>query len=133
MKILSSALRTISLLGLLAAMIGCGRIAVSTKPTPGAPKFPPTTALEVSLLDKAPARKNVKLAEIVVEPGTRMTDIALKLKIREAAADVGANAVYITSDESYDLASASSGGFANTYDSEKKLRVVKANAIRFVQ
>ena len=130
---MNSVARTILALGTLLMLNACSRISVTTKPNPAAPHFEPTSTMSVEILRKQPTRKSIQLGEIVIEPGTRMTDLALDLRLKQAAAELGANAAYIKSDKNWSLASASSGGFANTYEANTKLRVVTADALRYAE
>ena len=134
MRITTSALVKICLLLSFAFQAACHRIAVEVKPAPGAKHYAPTDMSNVDLLRTPPQSKYVSLGEIVVRPGERLTDLQLDRKLREEAAQLGANAALIISDRSYAVAGAPRGGFANTYQSlSTNVRVVTAQAIRYTR
>lgn len=110
----------------------CFTSSVDVKPVAGAPFYARTEASKVALLRTTPSRPYTKLAEIVIRPGSRITDIKLNNRLKDEGAELGADAVLITSDKHYAVASAPRGGFANTYEQYgSNVRVVKAFAIRY--
>lgn len=91
---------------LVLIMAGC-----SSKPPPAStPKaamsptgFPPTDPARVELIPWAPLRVYQRLGEITITPSPQSTRQDLDTALREAAAAVGAHAVFIVSDHRHQL------------------------------
>lgn len=85
---------------MLAGLAGCSSIDARTTEYVGAPHASPTIAANVQVLRSEPARKHVRLGEIVVDatvdPAPPITDVEQKL--REQAASIGGDAVVVVYD-----------------------------------
>lgn len=79
---------------------GCTSISVESNPFLGSPSLPPTDPGSVQILQTEPKRPYVRLGEIVVTPSGNPTLAQLELKVRTAAAKLGADAVIVEYDGS---------------------------------
>jgi len=89
-------------LAILAA--GCSTVPVETQVPgeiqryAGVPSYPPTDPSTVKILRTAPKAPHVKLGEITLEPQGNPSVTYVEIKLRQAAAEMGANAVVIVVD-----------------------------------
>ena len=80
-------------------LAGCASVApVRIVPTEGTPHYPPTDPASVMVLRSEPPRPFETLGQVVLDPGHTLPVPEMEQKLREAAASMGANAVFIISD-----------------------------------
>lgn len=80
---------------------GCASISESTHAHLGAPKYPPTNPTQVQLLAAEPKQPNVRLGEIILSMYGNPPEQKLEAKIKAGAARLGADSVYIVSDQTH--------------------------------
>lgn len=85
---------------MLAILAGCTSVAVESNRFLGAPSYPPTDPDAVQILQRPPERPYERLAQIVVEPSGNPTLAQMEQKVRAAAAQLGADAVFVEYDGS---------------------------------
>ncbi len=95
--------RTLAVLlgGMLALSMatGCNTVSVQSKQYLGTPSFPPTEPAAIQILQTQPTVANLRLGEITLQPEGKPTKAEMELKLRTAAAQMGANAVVIVADQ----------------------------------
>lgn len=81
-------------------LTGCSSVSVQTIQYVGAPRFPQSAPSHVQVLQAAPSRPFERLGEVVLnvstQPAPPITEIESRLRQRAAA--MGADAVYVASD-----------------------------------
>jgi uncharacterized lipoprotein YajG len=89
----------VAILGSAILFAGCASVApVRIVPTEGMPHYAPTDAASVIVLRSEPSRPFENLGQVVLDPGDTLPVPEMEQKLRQAAATLGANAVYIASD-----------------------------------
>jgi hypothetical protein len=107
----------------LLVLAACASSPVRVLPVVGAPIYEPTDPSTVLILRAEPQRPFETLGQVVVEPEKQMSEAQVEQMLREAAAGMGANAVFIQADmtmEAGEIRQQFSGG-----------QIVTAIAIRF--
>jgi hypothetical protein len=80
-------------------LAGCTTVTpVRIVPTEGTPHYPPTDPASVMVLRSEPPRPFETLGQVVLDPGHTLPVPEMEKKLRQAAASLGANAVFISSD-----------------------------------
>jgi len=80
-------------------LAGCTAVApVRIVPIEGTPHYPPTDPASVMVLRSEPPRPFETLGQVVLDPGHSLPVPEMEQKLRQAAASLGANAVFISSD-----------------------------------
>ena len=85
----------------LALLSGCSAlnpVSIKIVPLGGAPQYPPTEPGIVAILHQEPSRPHAALGEIYAEPQGSPKPSAIAEKLREAGAQLGADAVVIVAD-----------------------------------
>lgn len=80
---------------------GCASISEDTHAYLGTPRFPPTNPAQVQVLAVEPKQPAVRLGEIVLSAYGNPPAQKLEAKIRAGAAQLGADGVYIVSDQTH--------------------------------
>jgi len=80
---------------------GCASISEAAHAYLGTPKYPPTNPAQVQLLAAEPRQPTVRLGEIVLSAYGNPPRQKLEAKIRAGAAQLGADGVYIVSDQTH--------------------------------
>lgn len=80
---------------------GCASISANTHAYLGIPRFAPTAPAQVQLLAAEPKQPVVRLGEIVLSIYGNPPPQKLENKMRACAAQLGANGVYIASDQTH--------------------------------
>jgi hypothetical protein len=78
---------------------GCSTVNTYTRAYLAAPRFAPSRPEHIEILQAEPKRPLEKLGEILVGTEGQPSRDAIEKKLREAAAKLGADAVYITADK----------------------------------
>jgi hypothetical protein len=89
----------VAIFGSVMLLAGCASVApVRIVPTEGTPHYPPTDPTSVTVLRSEPPRPFVTLGQVVLDLGHTLPVPEMEQKLRQAAASLGANAVFISSD-----------------------------------
>jgi hypothetical protein len=80
---------------------GCASISERTNVYLGSPKYPPTAPAAVQILSADPKRPADRLGEIFLSVDGKPTRERLENKLKTAAAQLGADAVFIVSDRTH--------------------------------
>jgi hypothetical protein len=127
---------TMSLIGAatLVWATGCNTISVQTRQDIGVPTFAPTDPTTVQIMRTAPIRPHVRLGEITVEPPSVDTPVAqIEVKLQQAAAKIGANAVVIVVDRTQVVGASVVGGWYDRQLSPDIGRVIIGVPIHYTQ
>ena len=127
-----SSIRVILIGSVLLLLSACTNVAISTQQDIGVPTYPPTNAATVQILRSFPQRPFVRIGEVTAEPTGNPTVPLIEEKMRDGAAQIGANAAVIVSDRTVLMGASITGGFANRQLSRDYQRVISAVAIRYV-
>jgi hypothetical protein len=103
MRPAASRKRSLRLMMLAGAMMlvlcGCAGVSVRTHAYLGTPRYGPTPAPAVQILPAEPSRPKERLGEIILNVSGNPSRDVLENKLRNAAANLGADAVFIASDK----------------------------------
>lgn len=89
----------VAIFGSVMLLAGCASLApVRIVPTEGTAHYPPTDPASVTVLHSEPTRPFETLGQVVLDAGNTLPVPEMEKKLREAAASLGANAVFISSD-----------------------------------
>ena len=89
----------VAICGSAMLLAGCASVApVRIVPTEGTLHYPPTDPASVAVLRSEPPRPFETLGQVVLDPGHTLPVPEMEQKLRQAAASMGANAVFIISD-----------------------------------
>jgi len=80
-------------------LCGCAGVSVRTHAYLGLPRYAPTPAPAVQILPAEPNRPKERLGEIILSVSGNPSRDVLENKLRNAAARLGADAVFISSDK----------------------------------
>lgn len=80
---------------------GCATISENTHAYLGTPRYPATNPAQVQLLAAEPKQPNVRLGEIVLSIYGNPPEQKLEARIKAGAAQLGADGVYIVSDQTH--------------------------------
>jgi hypothetical protein len=97
-KIISHILWMIALTAVMGA-VGCATVSTRTQPYLGVAGCPPTDPARVQILTSEPNRQKERLGEIFLSVEGSPTREKLEKKLRNAAAKLGADAVFVVSDQ----------------------------------
>jgi len=121
--------------GLLAgslALCGCAGISVYSKAYLGSPKYPPTDPAHVQILAAEPKQPNVRLGEVMLSVGGSPSRAKLEDKLRQAAAKLGADAVFVVYDKTHVFPLVYAPGWGPPYGvTEEMRRDIVAVAIKY--
>ena len=89
----------VAIFGSVMLLAGCAAVVpVRIVPAEGTPHYPPTDPASVTVLRSEPPRPFETLGQVVLDPGHTLPVPEMEQKLRQAAASMGANAVFIISD-----------------------------------
>lgn len=89
----------VAICGSVMLLTGCASVApVRIVPAEGVPHYPPTDPTSVTVLHSEPPRPFEILGQVILDPGHTLPVPEMEQKLRQAAASLGANAVFISSD-----------------------------------
>lgn len=91
-------IRAFAVAALAVLLSGCASVSVDSQQEIGLPAYPPTSPESVQILRQPPAKPYQKIGALVARPSNEPSVQVIELKIREAAAKIGADAVIIVSD-----------------------------------
>ena len=90
--------------GLLAASLalcGCANISVNTKAYLGTTTFPPTDPARVQILTAEPNQPHDRLGEVMLSVGGNPSREKVEQRLKRAAAQLGADAVFVQYDTTH--------------------------------
>ena len=111
-------------------LAGCSFVSTRIQPYLGGPTFPPTDPARVQILRAEPAHPHHRLGEVFVEPSGDPTVAQYEQALREAGAQMGADAVVVVYDRMQVLGTVVSGPWWAPSASPVVGRVVVGLAIR---
>jgi hypothetical protein len=90
----------VAICGSVMLLAGCASVVAPVRivPAEGVPHYPPTDPSSVTVLRSEPPRPFETLGQVVLDPGHTLPVPEMEQKLRQAAASLGANAVFISSD-----------------------------------
>lgn len=89
----------VAIFGCITLLAGCATVSpVRIVLNDGAPHYPPADPESVMLLQSEPQRPFETLGQVVLDAGDTLSVPEREKKLRQAAASIGAHAVFITSD-----------------------------------
>ncbi len=109
---------------------GCATVNVRTHPYLGGPTFAPSDPARVQILTAEPNRPKDRLGEIVLSIQGNPSRETLEKKLRKAGAEMGADAVIITQDQTH-LYPVFYGGWWGGGVSQEAERGIVAVAVKF--
>lgn len=89
------------LLATTLVLCGCAGISERTQPYLGSPRLTPVSPGSVQILATEPRRPKIVLGEIILSVSGNPPRQKLEDKLKEAAAHLGANVVFIASDQTH--------------------------------
>lgn len=117
----------------LSLLFGCTYVSVETRKYLAVPSYPPTNPTAVQILRSEPTTQHERIGEISLEPQGNPTISEMEAKLREAAANMGADAVVLVADTTRLMGSYASGPWWGRQVSPIYGRVIVAVAIKYIQ
>ncbi len=114
------------------ALSGCSFVTVNSKPYLGVPVYPPTDPASVQILRGEPSRPHERLGEISLEPEGNPPTAEMEARLKEAGAQMGADAVVIVADTTRIMGGYVTGPWWDRQIYPVYGRVIIAVAIRYV-
>ena len=133
MKKLRIVTPVLTVLAVLFLLPGCAYVSVDTRPYLAVPYYPPTDASTVQILHSAPTRPHERLGEISLEPQGNPPVSEMEIRLRQAAAKMGADAVVIVADRMRFLGAYESGPWWGREISAQYGRIIIAVVIKYVK
>jgi hypothetical protein len=122
----------VALMAALLALCGCSSIDVNSKAYLGLPKYAPTDPAKVAILTAEPKQANERVGEILLSVQGDPPRQKVEDKLKRAAANLGADAVYVLQDKTHVFPIVYSGWWAGPYGvSESFSRDIVAAAIKY--
>lgn len=132
MKLFSRVSTTGLVLAALWLLTGCASVSQRTNEYLGAPKYPPSNPATVQILQGEPQRAKERLGEIILSVDGKPKREDLEKRLREGAAELGADAVFIAYDKMHVYPMVyGDWWWGPTYVSEDSVRKVVGVAIKF--
>ena len=122
--------RLLSALAALLLFSGCSHISERTHAYLGSPSYAPAAPASVQILQKEPPQPFDRLGEIMLGVEGNPSREAVEKKLRQAAAKLGANAVFITYDRMHVFPIVYGGWYGPPGLSEGMRRDIVAVAVR---
>ena len=116
---------------LLLALCGCTSISVDTKAYLGSPNYAPSDPAKVQILAAEPKEPKERLGEVRLSTGESPPREQLEEKLRQAAAKLGADAVYVVYDKTHVFPVVYVGWAGPGGVSEETRREIVAVAIKY--
>jgi hypothetical protein len=114
------------------ALCGCSSITVSSKAYLGSPKYAPSDPARVEILAAEPKKPYVRLGEVMLSVGGNPARDKLEDKLKQAAAKLGADAVFVVYDKTHVFPVAYADWWGGPYAvSEEIRRDIVAVAIKY--
>ncbi|OPY75852.1 MAG: hypothetical protein A4E65_03395 [Syntrophorhabdus sp. PtaU1.Bin153] len=129
----ATATAVLTVLVVLSLLFGCTYVSVETRKYLAVPSYPPTNPTTVQILHSEPTTPHKRLGEISLEPQGNPTVPEMEAKLRQAAADMGADAAVIVADTTKLMGSYVSGPWWGRQVSPIYGRVIVAVAIKYIQ
>ena len=125
--------RRVAVCGLALALVGLSTGCTTTKSQaePGSEQFADTDVARIQLIPWAPNRAHVKVGEIIIEPAKGASWREIDLELRQAAADLGAHAMYVVWDPKQRFSSVQVDPVASDQKAHYPANGIVAVAIRF--
>lgn len=117
----------------LSFLSGCSNVSVETRQYLGIPTYPPTDPASVEILHSMPNIPIERIGEIILEPWGNPSKKDMEQKLKEAAAQLGANAAVIVSDRTRLMGGYVTGPRWNGEIIPEYGRVIIAVAIRYTK
>lgn len=117
----------------LSLLFGCTYVSVETRKYLAVPSYPPTNPTTVQILRSEPTTQHERIGEISLEPQGNPTIQEMEAKLRETAANMGADAAVIVADTTRLMGSYVSGPWWGRQVSPVYGRVIVAVAIKYIQ
>lgn len=118
---------------MLTMVAGCNSVTVRSKQYLVMPYYPPTDPASVEILRTEPQRLHERLGKIALEPQGNPSVTEMELKLREAAAKMGANAAVLVADRTMRMGAVVTGPWYGRQVSPEFQRFIVAVAIRYLQ
>jgi hypothetical protein len=113
---------------------GCApSVSVQTKQYLGLPAYPPTDPASVEILREPPVRPHERLGEIALEPQNNPPVSMMEEKLRDAAAQMGANAVVLVADRTMRMGAIVTGPWYGRQIDPQFQRIILGVAIRYTK
>lgn len=120
------------LLAATLALCGCSSIAVNTKAYLGSPNFAPGDPARVQILAAEPKQPKERLGEVMLSVEGSPSRQKLEAKLKQAAAKLGADAVFVVYDKTHVFPVVYAGWWGGPYGvSEDIRRDIIAVAIKY--
>lgn len=91
-------LSLISVAAIMLGLTGCAHVSENTRAYLGSPKYAPTEATKVVVLQTEPKEPHERLGEVLLEATSNVSRDELENRLRQAAAKLGADAVFLAYD-----------------------------------
>ena len=113
-------------------LCGCSSITVNSKAYLGSPKYAPTDPAKVVILGAEPKQAAERLGEVMLSVGGNPPREKLEEKLKQAAAKLGADAVFVVYDKNHVFPVVYSGWWGGPYGVyESVSRDIVAAAIKY--
>ena len=116
---------------LVLASLSTGCTTTKSQAEPGSESFADTDVARIQLVPWAPLRPHQKVGEIIIEPARGATWQEIDLELRQAAADLGAHAMYVVWDPKQRFSSVQVDPDTSEHRSHYPANGIVAIAIRF--
>jgi hypothetical protein len=117
----------------LMLLAGCSYVSVQSHEYLGMPNFAPTDPAGIEILHAPPKKPSERIGEITLEPKGNPPTNEIEQKLRQEAAQMGANAVVIVMDSTRMMGQYVTGPWWDGQIYPEWGRVIVAVAIRYVQ
>ncbi len=121
------------LLAAFSSLAGCSYVTVDSRHYLAVPVYPPTDPATIQILHAAPVRPHERLGEIELTPEGNPPIAEIEAKLRQAAADMGADAAVIVADTTRLTGEYVTGPWWGRQVYPQYGRVIIAVAIRYVK
>ena len=115
----------------LLVLCGCSSITVNTKAYLGSPKYPPSDPAKVAILAAEPKQAMERLGEVMLSVEGNPPREELEAKLKQQAAKLGADAVFVVYDRNHVFPIVYSGWWGPYGVYESVRRDIVAAAIKY--
>jgi hypothetical protein len=117
---------------ILFTLTGCNTVSISSTQYIGGPIYAPSDPAQIQILREPPNRPNVRLGEVTAEPSSDSVPVQnIEAKLRQAAAQMGADAVVIVSDRTQVTGAMITGPWYGRTLQRTTARVIVGVAIKY--